>query len=375
VRSLRDGAGQELEHHYDALAIPRGDRGKVSLPGPEETFERLASVRDSAVDLLERVRLDPDDPLLWDGFVYNMVVQHESQHQETLLQSLALREAEYPPATNVPAPSAPEGIDDEERVPVPAGPVTVGTDDRSRAYDNERPRHEVDVGPFALDRYPVTVRRWSGFIDDGGYERDDLWSPGGRAWRSAEDVRCPLGWVVAGSGRWKTRAFGVERTPDPLEPVQHVSFWEAEAFARWAGARLPTETEWEKASAWDPDAGRARTYPWGDAPPSPERANLDGTSWRPVAVGSYPRGASAFGVEQLLGDVYEWTSTPFDGYPGFEPFPYPEYSRVFFGGDYRVLRGASWAAAACLARNTYRNWDHPYRRQIFAGVRLAWDLD
>jgi iron(II)-dependent oxidoreductase len=156
--------------------------------------------------------------------------------------------------------------------------------------------------------------------------------------------------------------------------VQHVSFFEAEAFARWSGGRLPTEAEWEKAAAWDPAARRARTYPWGEAPPGPEHANLDQTAFGPAPVGSFPAGASAYGAEQLLGDVYEWTTSPFTGYPGYSTFPYPEYSEVFFDQGYRVLRGASWATAAWVARATFRNWDYPRRRQIFAGLRLAWDL-
>jgi iron(II)-dependent oxidoreductase len=161
---------------------------------------------------------------------------------------------------------------------------------------------------------------------------------------------------------------------DPREPVQHVCAHEAEAFARWAGGRLPSEAEWEKAALWDPVAHRSRTYPWGEAPPGAGRANLDIAGWGPAPVGSYPAGCSAYGVEQLVGDVYEWTSSPFTGYPGYQTFPYPEYSEVFFGHGYQVLRGASWATSSWVARGTFRNWDYPQRRQVFAGVRLAWEV-
>ncbi len=176
-----------------------------------------------------------------------------------------------------------------------------------------------------------------------------------------------------GDGGWRVRRFGFELALDPREIVQHLAFHEAEAFAAWAGGRLPTEFEWEKAAGWDPAAGRLRRYPWGDDPPTPRRANVGLVRFGPALAGSLPAGRSALGIEHAAGDVYEWTASPFAGYPGFEAFPYPEYSQVFFGGDHRVLRGSSWAIAGSLARVTYRNWDHPHRRQVFAGVRVARD--
>jgi iron(II)-dependent oxidoreductase len=257
---------------------------------------------------------------------------------------------------------------------VEGGPFRMGTDDRSSAYDNERPSHTVELPSFAIDRFPVTARRFAAFVDGGGYDHPELWSEEGRAWLEETGERAPQGWVASPDGGWRVRRFGHLEPLDPREPVQHVSFFEAEAFARWSGGRLPTEAEWEKAAAWDPAARRARTYPWGEAPPGPEHANLDQTAFGPAPVGSFPAGASAYGAEQLLGDVYEWTTSPFTGYPGYSTFPYPEYSEVFFDQGYRVLRGASWATAAWVARATFRNWDYPRRRQIFAGLRLAWDL-
>ena len=249
----------------------------------------------------------------------------------------------------------------------------MGTDDRTDAYDNERPTHRVDLPAFAIDRYPVTVRRYAAFMADGGYERGDFWSAQGRAWLEETGDSMPQGWAPDLDGGWLVKRFGHVRPLDPLEPVQHVSFYEAEAFAAWGGGRLPTEAEWEKAAAWDEVAGASRTFPWGEAPPTPDKANLDHRHWGPVAVGSFPRGASAYGVEQLVGDTYEWTTSWFDGYPGYVTFPYPEYSEVFFGEEYRVLRGASWATSPQVARNTFRNWDFAARRQIMSGIRLVWD--
>jgi gamma-glutamyl hercynylcysteine S-oxide synthase len=159
----------------------------------------------------------------------------------------------------------------------------------------------------------------------------------------------------------------------PGEPVQHISYFEAEAFARWAKARLPTEVEWEKACAWDPAAKARRKWPWGSAPPGVTLANLGGLGLRPAPAGAYPDGASAYGAEQMIGDVWEWTSSDFGPWPGFSPMIYRDYSEPFFGGDYKVLRGGSWAVAPATIRPSFRNWDHPIRRQIFTGLRLAWD--
>ena len=173
--------------------------------------------------------------------------------------------------------------------------------------------------------------------------------------------------------RTRTRFGHVEDIPAD-EPVQHVTYFEAEAYASWAGARLPTEVEWEKACAWDPATSSRRRYPWGVDAPSEALANLGGASLRPAPVGAYPAGASAYGVEQMLGDVWEWTSSPLRPWPGFVPMIYERYSQPFFDGDYRVLRGGSWAAESAILRPSFRNWDHPFRRQIFSGVRLAWDV-
>jgi iron(II)-dependent oxidoreductase len=169
------------------------------------------------------------------------------------------------------------------------------------------------------------------------------------------------------------RVFGRTESIAPDEPVVHVSWYEAEAYACWAGRRLPTEAEWEKAARHDPASGRSRRYPWGDDDPSPERANLGQRHLRPAAAGAYPEGTSPHGVRQLIGDVWEWTSSGFHPYPGFVPWPYREYSQVFFGDDYRVLRGGSFGSDPAAVRGTFRNWDYPIRRQIFSGFRCARD--
>ncbi|HEY5853806.1 MAG TPA: SUMF1/EgtB/PvdO family nonheme iron enzyme, partial [Aldersonia sp.] len=220
----------------------------------------------------------------------------------------------------------------------------------------------------------VTNAQYAEFIEDGGYHRRDLWSDRGWAHRTEAGLEAPLFWQREPTGRWWRRRFGTIVPLEPHQPVVHVCWFEAQAYATWAGKRLPTEAEWEKAARHDPQTGRSRRYPWGDDEPAREHANLAQRHLEPAAVGAYPRGASPAGVHQLIGDVWEWTASGFEPYPGFAAFPYREYSEVFFGGDYKVLRGGSFGTDPVACRGTFRNWDHPIRRQIFAGIRLARDL-
>ena len=210
--------------------------------------------------------------------------------------------------------------------------------------------------------------------DDAGYERPELWSERGWAHRQSADLTAPQFWERDTSGRWWRRRFGTMVPLRPEQPVVHVCFFEAEAYARWAGKRLPTEAEWEKAARHDPVSGRSRRFPWGDEDPTDALTNLGQRHLEPADIGAYPLGASPAGVQQLIGDVWEWTSSGFEAYPGFEVFPYDEYSKVFFGGDYKMLRGGSFGTDPVACRGTFRNWDHPIRRQIFSGFRCARDV-
>jgi iron(II)-dependent oxidoreductase len=353
---VRRVPGNEASHErfddmYDAFRHPRGERSRLPILTVSQARAYLESVRQQALRILEDVQLDDFDPLLRGGYVYGLVVQHELQHQETMLQALQLSGAAYatPPHDDLRAPPKPEDV------LVPAGPFTLGTNEQPWAYDNEQAAHVVELPAFWVERHPVTNERFAEFIEDGGYRKRRFWSEIGWQWLREERVEAPLYWQRARGG-WLRRRFGRYEPVPPAEPVQHVSFYEAEAVAAWAGRRLPAEAEWEKASQGaDPDDG----------------ATLGRPSFGPLPVTR--RATSSVGCDCVLGDVWEWTSSAFTGYPGFTAFPYAEYSEAFFGDDHRVLRGGSWATDPLVARVTFRNWDYPQRRQLFSGVRLATD--
>ncbi len=359
----------EVDGLYDAFVHARASRVDLPLLSPNEARTYCSRVRSAALDVLDGLPDDPD-PAQPAGFAFGMVVSHEHQHNETMLQALNLRVGAplLRGAAALPA-GRPELAGTS--ILVPGGPFRQGVDaaDEPFSLDNERPAHLVDVATFRIGRVPVTNGEWRHFVDDGGYRRSRWWSPRGWEHRERAGLTAPQFWNADGT---RTRFGQVEDLPAD-EPVQHVTYFEAEAYAAWAGARLPTETEWEKACAWDPRCNSRRRYPWGDDGPSAAVANLGGAALRPAPVGAYPAGASAYGAEQMLGDVWEWTSSPLRPWAEFAPMIYQRYSEPFFDGDYRVLRGGSWAMDSAVLRPSFRNWDHPYRRQIFAGVRLAWD--
>lgn len=357
---------EHLMRVYNPIDTPRVARGRAELLGRTETAAYRDAVRQRALALLEEVDLESDDPLLKEGFVYDLVIQHEHQHDETILQAVQLMPGPY--LAEVPRlPEASASVHD--MVSVQAGEYAIGSD-HDEPYDNEHPRHSVELAAFSIDRFPVTNDAYVDFMEDGGYSRREFWSADGWDWRYTFDIEAPEYWLPASDG-WRTKRAGIELAVDARLPVCHVSWFEAEAFAAWDGKRLPTEFEWEVAAAWDPATGRARRYPWGDDPPTRVRANLDQKLFSPAPVGSYPAGTSALGCEQMLGDVWEWTSSDFQPYPGFRAHPYPEYSVPFFGTGFKVLRGGSWATRPRVARNTFRNWDSRLKRQIFAGFRCA----
>jgi iron(II)-dependent oxidoreductase len=334
---------------YDASETPRAERGDIPYLRRDDALDYLEQVRERALAVLARADLSPgSDRLNANGFVWDLLIQHEHQHNETMLQTLQIAEpgAFDPDAVAGRRPAM--GADDST-APDGAGPsiferafTEIGDRGEGFAYDNERPRHRVELDGFAIDRAPVTNGEYAEFVADNGYGRRELWTDAGWTWRAEEDARRPLYWTADGRERRFDRV-------DPLAadlPAMHVCCFEAEAYARWAGGRLPTEQEWEHAAVLL-DGER--------------RGNLDQLDFGPGAAGPF------------VGDCWEWTASELTGYPGFRAHPYPEYSEVFFDRGYRVLRGGSWAASPRVATPTFRNWDLPQRRQIFSGIRLAED--
>jgi gamma-glutamyl hercynylcysteine S-oxide synthase len=297
----------DLADAYDAFETPRAVRGDIEILGPDDARAYLQAVRTRTVSVLSSRGLG-------DGVACEMVLRHELQHTETMRQTMDI--AGLLPAGE-PTLKPLDGCDGWAQLP--AGPFAMGAHAAGFAYDNERPRHLVEVAAFAIARRPVSNASWMRFSEGGGYERREWWSQEGWAWKEEYDITHHP--AIAGG--------------DPEASACHVSWFEADAFARSRGARLPTEAEWEKAATWEQAGGE----------------RLAG-----------------------IGQVWEWTASRFSGYPGFVAHPYREYSEVFFGEDYRVLRGGSWATHERVATRTFRNWDLPQRRQIFAGVRLARDL-
>ncbi|MFI5782746.1 ergothioneine biosynthesis protein EgtB [Nocardia sp. NPDC051570] len=372
---VRDVGGREpvradIDHLYDAFQHPRADRPALPLLDADEARGYVGEVRQKVWDVLADHRLR-GARLIEGGFAFGMIAQHEQQHDETMLATHQLRSGQAV-LSAPPAPQSRAVVTDE--IVIPAGEFVMGTSTDPWALDNERPAHPVYVPGFAIDAAPVTNAQYVAFVEDGGYERPELWSERGWAHRRQADLAAPQFWERDSDNRWWRRVFGTMRLIRPQQPVMHVCWFEAEAYANWAGKRLPTEAEWEKAARVDPATGRSRDYPWGDAEPDERTANLGQRHLEPADVGAYPQGASPAGVHQLIGDVWEWTASGFEPYPGFEAFPYREYSEVFFGGDYKVLRGGSFGTDQVACRGTFRNWDHPIRRQIFSGFRLARDL-
>lgn len=359
----------DLAEVYDAFETPRAERGDLPYLRRGDALAYLAAVR-------ERV-LAPAAAGAVDATLLELVLRHEQQHTETMLQTMQLARLPAPPDALAPTfgPSSDgtlAGLTGLELVEVPAGPCTIGAPTEGFAYDNERPRHAVDLPAFQIGRSAVTNGAFRAFVDGGGYARPEWWTREAWAWKEQYDIQRPAGWTADG------REWRMDRCEplDPSRPVVHVSWFEADAFARAHGARLPTEAEWEKAATWDRQAGTALPQPWGETPHGADVAahgNVDQQAFGTVPVGTHPHGASPAGCLGMIGDAWEWTAGGFDGYPGFSAHPYREYSEVFFGGDYRVLRGGSWATRARVATPTFRNWDHPQRRQIFAGLRIAKD--
>jgi iron(II)-dependent oxidoreductase len=358
--------GARADALYDSMAVPHDTRWDLPLLSREETIAYLEAVRDAVIERCESPTFSDDE-----AYFVLLSVLHEDMHTEAFTYTRQthgwtpprfLAAVERPVTESGPLPGD---------VALPGGCFLLGAEPGEPfVFDNEKWAHAVEVPPFRIARAAVTQDEFREFVEADGYQCRSLWDDPGWQWRSGADARHPVYWRRDPNGGWQRRDFDRWVPLEPHRPVLHVNWYEASAYCRWAGRRLPTEVEWEMAASWEPGTGRKRRYPWGDAAPDLSVANLDWRGGGCVDVAGFPAGDSAAGCRQMLGNVWEWTATPFGPYPGFVPDPYKEYSEPWFH-DHQVLRGGCWATRSRLIRSTWRNFYKPDRRDVWAGFRTC----
>ena len=375
-----------LNEHLSFLLADTPDNPKdnrVNIPDREGLKRYLAATRLNVLEALEETELDPENPYLREGYVWEFAVQHECQHQETIAEMLCLiHQAAHSSAyfqsakpltraeTIVLAKDLANASDPSMPISIRGGEFIMGSNSWC-GYDNEKQEQRVEVEPFSLDETPVTAAQWAAFIAEHGYHRPELWSAEGWAWRCSEDAELPEYWLADQDDFKIFSPMGL-RPILPDEPVSSISWYEAEAFCKWAKKRMPTEEEWEFAatsSAAAPGGGRGRVYPFGNEPPTQAQASFSLNTWGPAPTSDYP--ANPNGLRGLAGGTWEWTNSPFLPYPGFVAFPYDGYSKEHMRGEHRVCRGGSFATAVPILRCSFRNWYVPTYRQGFLGLRCA----
>jgi iron(II)-dependent oxidoreductase len=360
---------------YDSFKVAHDARWQLPLPSWEDTLRYAHSILDRVL-----AHLRVHEPTPEEAYFCRLAIFHEDMHGEAF--AYTRQTLGYPPpriapaATVMPGEAAASPPTGDARVP--GGTFMLGaTRGAEFVFDNEKWAHRVTVAPFAIARVPVTNREFVAFVDDGGYRERALWSPEGWAWLQSAGAEHPVYWRRDVSHGWWRRVYDSWVRLEPHYPVIHINWYEADAYCRWAGRRLPTEAEWEVAAAGEPTVdghgleSRKRRYPWGDQLPTSAHANLDAWSGGCIDVSALPSSDSAFGCRQMVGNVWEWTATSFAPYLGFVVDPYKEYSAPWFDGRHMVLRGGCWATRARLIRNTWRNFYPPDRRDVFAGFRTC----
>lgn len=359
----------EADALYDSAAIPHDTRWDLPLPSRPETLAYMQEVHDHVLNLIEHRR-----PIAENSYFILLSVFHEDMHDEAF--TYTRQTLGYPPPKGSDSPSSFVGTKEAKNdLVIPGGSFMLGSKpNETFVFDNEKWAHEVNIKPFAISKYSVTQKEFATFVDEGGYAHSEFWSEPGWGWREKNQAEHPVYWKME-AGRWLRRHFDRWLLLEPELAVIHVNWYEAEAYCRWAGRRLPSEAEWEVAAAGVPDANgnlthAKRRYPWGDFFPTPDVANLDGNNGGCISASLIPGSDSAFGCRQMIGNVWEWTVSDFLPYPGFIPDPYKEYSEPWFG-THKVLRGGCWATRARLIRNTWRNFYTPDRRDVFAGFRTC----
>lgn len=344
LRHLAGAKPLQPQYHqlYAADGLPKTER--VNLPSFQETCQYLQQVREKVFAYLDVAPLADQARLWW------FLLQHESQHGETIAIVHRLQTRQPSPVLDCSSPPPFDSIE------IPGGCFEMGSH-AIDALDNERPQHTVEVSSYRIDRYPVTCGQYRQFIEAGGYDNSRYWTKAGWQWLQRQTVRQPLHWS-------DNRGFD-------NHPVSGVSWYEASAYAQFAGKRLPTEAEWEKAARWNSQTQLSQRFSWGEDLPEAHHCNHNGDRGGTTPVHAYADNVSPVGCADMMGNVWEWTTTPFEGYEGFEFFPYKGYSQAYFDGEHYVLRGGSWATRPWGLRGAFRNWYHPHVREIFAGFRLC----
>jgi ergothioneine biosynthesis protein EgtB len=386
---------QHSDELYDSARVAHDTRWDLPLLERGEALAYMGQVLERVIEQAGNPNNALADAEGYDHeYFLNLVLLHEQMHDEAI--TYTRQTLSYPPPAISIAVNHTDDVSGVNRqrsskqkpaatqtdsyltgdAEIPGGTFLLGSaSGQSFVFDNEQQAHEVEIAPFAICRTAVTSGEYKNFVEDGGYKRSEVWTEEGWQWRKNVSAGCPVYWHIEGSARWLRRNFDEWVALDDRLPVIHVNWYEADAYCRWAGRRLPTEAEWEIAASAAPahEQGlttRRRRYPWGDDSLTSERANLDWCAMGCIPVDALPAGDSAFGCRQMIGNVWEWTASDFQPYPGFVAGPYKEYSLPWFG-DHKVLRGGCWVTRSRLVHNTYRNFYPPDRRDVWAGFRTC----
>ena len=352
---------------WDSMAIAHDTRWDLPLPTREETIDYMGRVNDAILETL--VTQEPTPDLLYHA---RYAAHHEDMHGEAFTYTRQTHGYAAPSLTGMTSDGFAQGGPCIGDVQLAVDEFLLGAKDDGRfAFDNEKWAHEVRLEPFDIAKAPVAQGEFAAFVDDGGYSRQDLWTADGWEWRESAAVEHPVYWRSQAPGFWERRVFDRWVELEQHKPVIHVNWHEALAYCRWANRRLPTEAEWEAAATLMPNgATEKRRFPWGEVSPDPSRANLDSVVLSCVDVGACSAGDSEMGCRQMVGNVWEWTSSDFEPYPGFSPDPYEAYSEPWFHTR-KVLRGGCWASRGRMLSSTYRNFYEPHRCDVLAGFRTC----
>jgi iron(II)-dependent oxidoreductase len=375
--------GDEL---YDSARVAHDARWDLPLLERDKTLDYMKRVLEGIMRQASEVNGGLKDAEGYDQeYFLNLVLLHEQMHDEAITYTRQTLSYPAPAMAGVNQAQFAEqdasltqtGDDLTRDAEIPGGKFVVGSaHEQGFVFDNEQLAHEIEIAPFAISKTAVTNGEFRNFVEDGGYGRSELWTGEGWQWRTSVAAEYPVYWRREGNDAWLRRNFDEWIAVDHRLPVIHVNWHEADAYCRWANRRLPMEAEWEMAASAQPASeGRGftnnkRRYPWGDDPATAERANLDWVAMGCVPVNALPAGDSAFGCRQMIGNVWEWTASDFNPYPGFVAGPYKEYSAPWFG-DHKVLRGGCWVTRSRLIHNSYRNFYTPNRRDVWAGFRTC----